>query len=485
MKRRLIFILFIIGLSYFSYAQGNGYKTSNSLSGVVVLTGEGGITLGQTDYSGVKINYLGKGVIEYIVPSGSKSNLALRLFGGGGFLSGTSTNITPPELNTSFSFIGVGLGFITQLSDVVYPYIGFGASYMWVSPKDNNDRALSPKFRILGLNADLGFRFMIDRDWSINVGGGAITGAEDANDDKLDGRIAGSHKDWIFTGTIGISYFIGRDKDEDGDGVFDSNDMCPNTPKGVKVDQFGCPVDSDNDGVPDYKDKCENTPAGVKVDANGCALDSDGDGVPDDIDKCSDTPAKVQVDEKGCPLDSDNDGVPDYLDRCPGTPAYVKVDQFGCPLDADRDGVPDYMDKCPNTPTGTKVDEMGCPKVSGGNKEVGTLTLGVDAAFNSGQSDLLPGAYRNLIALALTLKEHPKYKAEINGYTDSMGKAESNLILSQKRAQAVADYLVSQGVDRSRLEIIAHGEADPIASNSTPEGRAQNRRVDIRLISTE
>ncbi len=483
MKKRILLFLLVAGFSYFTYAQSNEVKVNNSLSGVVILTGEGGITLGQTDYSGMKINYLGKGSVEYIVPSESKSNLALRLFGGAGLLSGTSTYLSPRELNTSFNFVGLGLGFMTQLSDVVYPYIELGASYMWVAPRGNNGQNITPMFKILGLNADLGFRFMINRNWSINIGGGAITGAEDANDDKFDGKIMGTHKDWIFTGTIGISYFIGRDKDADGDGVFDSNDMCPNTPSGVRVDQFGCPLDSDGDRVPDYLDKCDNTPVGVKVDANGCPLDSDGDGVPDYLDNCANTPARVQVDEKGCPLDSDNDGVPDYLDRCPGTPSYVKVDQFGCPLDADHDGVPDYLDKCPNTPAGTKVDENGCPKVT--SKEISKLTLGVDASFNSGKADLLEGAFRTLITLAVTMNEHPNYKAEINGYTDSIGKAEANLILSQRRAQAVADFLVRQGIDRSRLEIIAHGESDPVASNKTATGRAQNRRVEIKLIQSE
>ena len=484
MKHKLLLILFVLGLSCFSYAQSNGYKANNSLSGLVVFTGEGGLTLGQTDYSGTKINYLGKGSIEYILQSESKSNLSIKLFGGGGFLSGTSTRLTPSELNTAFNFIGGGLSFITQISDVVYPYIGLGASYMWVSPKDNTGKIITPKFKILGLNGDLGFRFMINRAWSINVGVGAITGAEDANDDKIDGQVFGQHKDWIFTGTIGVSFYIGRDKDSDNDGIYDSNDMCPNTPTGVKVDQFGCPIDSDNDGVPDYLDKCDATSVGVKVDASGCALDSDNDGVPDYLDKCAETPARVQTDENGCPMDSDGDGVPDYLDKCAGTPPYVKVDLYGCPLDADHDGVPDYLDKCPNTIVGTKVDSSGCPRRTI-EKEISALTLGVDAAFNTGESELLPGAYRNLIALAVTLKDHPNYKAEINGYTDSIGKAEANLILSQKRAQAVADFLVSQGIDRKRLEIIAHGEADPIASNTTATGRAQNRRVEIRLISTE
>jgi outer membrane protein OmpA-like peptidoglycan-associated protein len=116
---------------------------------------------------------------------------------------------------------------------------------------------------------------------------------------------------------------------------------------------------------------------------------------------------------------------------------------------------------------------------------VSNFILGVDASFDVGKADLLPGAYKNLIVLAVTLKEHPDYRAIVNGYTDSRGSEERNLILSEKRARAVADYLISQGIDRSRLEIRAHGESDPISSNNTEAGRARNRRVEIKIISTE
>jgi OOP family OmpA-OmpF porin len=91
------------------------------------------------------------------------------------------------------------------------------------------------------------------------------------------------------------------------------------------------------------------------------AIDSDGDGVPDERDNCPGTPRGVKVDERGCPLDSDGDGVPDYLDNCPDTPSGVAVDIHGCPLDSDGDGVPDYLDECPDTPLGTVVDDKGCP----------------------------------------------------------------------------------------------------------------------------
>ncbi len=89
-------------------------------------------------------------------------------------------------------------------------------------------------------------------------------------------------------------------------------------------------------------------------------LDSDGDGVPDIKDLCADTPRGVKVDERGCPLDSDMDGVPDYKDRCADTPRGVKVDERGCPLDSDMDGVPDYLDKCPGTPRCATVNKEGC-----------------------------------------------------------------------------------------------------------------------------
>ncbi len=94
--------------------------------------------------------------------------------------------------------------------------------------------------------------------------------------------------------------------------------------------------DSDFDGVPDRDDLCPNTPRGVIVDETGCPVDSDGDGVPDGLDACPNTPQGAMVDERGCPLDSDNDGVYDGLDRCPNTPAGVQVDETGCPIEVDE-----------------------------------------------------------------------------------------------------------------------------------------------------
>jgi hypothetical protein len=229
-------------------------------------------------------------------------------------------------------------------------------------------------------------------------------------------------------------------------------------------------IDSDGDGVPDWADKCPNTPKGVKVDKNGCPLDSDGDGVPDYLDRCPNTPRGVKVDKNGCPLDSDGDGVPDYLDKCPNTPRGVKVDKNGCPLDSDGDGVPDYLDKCPNTPRGVEVDAAGC-----------WIAKGLKFDFN--KWDIKPEYYPSLDRAVRVLEMNPKLRVEIHGHTDSIGSQAYNLTLSEKRAQAVKDYLVSRGISTGRLTTRGMGKLDPVASNDTPEGRAQNRRVEFNIIS--
>ncbi|ADE13821.1 OmpA/MotB domain protein [Nitrosococcus halophilus Nc 4] len=228
--------------------------------------------------------------------------------------------------------------------------------------------------------------------------------------------------------------------------------------------------DSDNDGVPDDTDQCPGTPEGVEVDTVGCPLDNDNDGVPDYLDQCPDTPVGVAVNSEGCPLDSDGDGVPDYLDQCPDTPPGVAVNSEGCPLDSDGDGVTDDVDQCPDTPAGVEVDEVGCP-------EPVVLEGGVHFAFDSAK--LTPEARDILDETADSLRTHPDLEVTIEGHTDSVGNADYNKRLSQLRAEAAMNYLVSQGVDQSRLEAVGYGEAQPIASNKTKEGRAQNRRVEL------
>jgi OOP family OmpA-OmpF porin len=198
--------------------------------------------------------------------------------------------------------------------------------------------------------------------------------------------------------------------------------------------------------------------------------DSDGDGVPDHLDQCPGTMTGVKVDEKGCPLDSDGDGVPDLLDACPNTPRGTKVDAKGCPIsaptyrDVDGDGIMDDVDTCPETPKGATVDSRGCWVLR-------PVLFGFDKAT------LSPSYFGFLNEVAVIMMNNPDVEIEVNGHTDNVGTAEYNMGLSEKRAQAVVEFLVDRGVGRDRFSMRGYGFTQPVATNQTDEGRAQNRRA--------
>lgn len=278
-------------------------------------------------------------------------------------------------------------------------------------------------------------------------------------------------------------YFGGKVKDQDNDGVPDKKDKCPDTPTGCRVDATGCSVDSDGDGVCDGIDQCPNTPKGAKVDGKGCPMDSDGDGVFDGIDKCPGTSKGCTVDATGCPKDTDGDGVCDGVDKCADTPKGCQVNATGCTMDSDSDGVCDGVDQCPNTPAGTKVNAVGCtiPTVEFIPTPEKPLVLkGVN--FEIGKAVLLDTSKVILDLVATSLMAHPEVKVEIGGHTDATGSDAHNLELSDARARTVHDYLAGKGVKPENLFVKGYGESQPIASNKTKAGRAQNRRVELKRI---
>ncbi len=198
-------------------------------------------------------------------------------------------------------------------------------------------------------------------------------------------------------------------------------------------------------------------------------VDTDGDGVPDNRDRCPNTPAGVPVDVNGCPKDSDGDGVYDYLDKCPDTPAGVAVDEDGCPLDTDGDKVPDYKDEGPDTPLGGVVDDRGCWIVEG-------------LLFEFNKAVINPVSFPGLDKVAEILKKNETIKISIEGHTCNMGSESYNQLLSEKRAEAVMNYLTQAGVNKNQMTAVGYNFQHPVASNDTKEGRALNRRVELKPI---
>lgn len=156
--------------------------------------------------------------------------------------------------------------------------------------------------------------------------------------------------------------------------------------------------------------------------------------------------------------------------------------------DADGDGVPDSRDKCPDTPKGVKVDAAGCPIVAVVVvetvvvKEETIVVRDVHFEFNSAKLTAADKDKLNVIAARLK-KDAANAQLKVTGYTDSVGSDAYNLKLSKERAQSVVEYLIASGIPRNQFaSVTGAGESSPVASNQTPEGRAQNRRTEIQII---
>ena len=260
------------------------------------------------------------------------------------------------------------------------------------------------------------------------------------------------------------------------------------------LDSQGKPVLTKRENECVLTPRSPNTPRSLFQEC-GDVFDQDGDGINDDEDKCPNNTVEevskgVYHDgpNKGCPIDSDDDGVPDYRDDCPNnTPMEIDrgVNNRGCPTDSDRDGVPDYRDKCPETPIGYAVDENGCHNICETEPlkcQKALPTLDADVLFNFDKYSLTSGG-KSIIA---SIVDGIGNFANVNmvmvvGHTDSTGTNRYNQRLSEKRANSVANYMISLGIPEDRMRAVGEGELKPVAANSTRAGRAQNRRVEIAV----
>ena len=308
------------------------------------------------------------------------------------------------------------------------------------------------------LEALLSARFQIGPNLGIHVGGGA--------------GVVGGFGIPRVRGLLGLTWRQGDDPAHRARSVADDApappvDLCPEAAEDFDgfQDDDGCPdLDDDADGVPDVQDDCRLAPEDKDgfEDADGCPdPDNDRDGIPDAVDRC--------------PLDpEDNDGV---------------ADTDGCPdVDDDADAVPDRTDLCPAVAE-TKNDFRdtdGCPDEKPIDIDCKGFTLGGDVLFESGKITLLAASLPLLDKVARTLNEMPEIRRiRLEGYTDDVGPAQGNLELSQARVDEVRRHLLAQGVTPERLDALGRGEENPAVPNTTPAGRARNRRVEFVVVDRE
>lgn len=364
--------------------------------------------------------------------------MSLGRYLGKGFsleLAGAVNEISRPwGSGSDATFVGIDLNAKYALSNAFGksgwfdPFLFVGGGENWVGAENG-----------LGFNAGAGFNAWFSDHVGINV-----TGAYKKVNTPVDFE--------MMQYSVGLAWKFGNSKnkditeeelsDRDGDGVADCRDECPDV---VGLALFhGCP-DTDGDGIPDKMDKCPDV-FGLKI-LHGCP-DRDGDGTADKDDGCPDVPGPKT--NAGCPFkDTDGDGVIDLIDRC----VTVKgpASNYGCPV----------------LPTVEIMSELN---------EYGRTIL-----FDYDKWSFKKESYAVLQPMTTILKEYPDADFTIEGHTDSDGSDAYNQVLSEKRANAVRDYFVTNGINPSRLTTKAFGESKPVDTNNTAAGKANNRRTEVKL----
>ena len=359
-----------------------------------------------------------------------------------------------PNMRTWWLTGVIGYNFQIGQNLQLFPVIGAGSARFNVDGQDATGAELAPETNF-ALSYGVGAKYYVWQNVAIraDIRQHHVPDALDETRKAATGQVQVPSADLFMNElSIGVSYFLGGPKDSDKDGVYNRGDLCPDTPAGQIVDDDGCPIDSDLDGVPNGWDQCPNTPRGATVD------------------------------EYGCPWDEDLDMVLNGLDKCPETPPGALVDVDGCPFDTDNDGYLDGIDRCPDTPEGAEVDDRGCSEIQEGIQE-GLLVLH-NVYFDFDEDTMRPESMPIVDEVGLALLQRPGIKFEIQGHTDAVGSVEYNQKLSDERANTVLDYLIENfpELDASLYSARGVGESRPRATNETPEGRQENRRVELHEI---
>ncbi|WP_168210496.1 OmpA family protein [Persicimonas caeni] len=292
-----------------------------------------------------------------------------------------------------------------------------------------------------------------------------------------------------FRGFLGLRYAY-METDSDQDGVRDVEDKCRGEAEDIDgfEDADGCPdPDNDEDGVADIEDQCPQTPG--PADNNGCPVE--GEEAPKgeegaEADKAGETSMPTEPPSARGP-DADNDGVVDANDLCPEQPEDEDgfEDKDGCPdTDNDKDGILDADDKCPNEPGLQTTD--GCPPeeqkaVLDGDR----IKLTEKVVFEADKAIIDKDSYDLLQQVGLIIRTNPDIKkVEIGAHTDQENMSEEeHQILAEARAEAIQTFLVEgANVPAERLAAKGYGDTEPIIASELPQARAQNRRVEFKVL---
>ena len=378
---------------------------------------------------------------------------------------------------------GAGIG-VTPIVDHLDVRLELDGSFTPGPNDDGDERFGDPAHTPIELLASVEYKF----DFGLALRGGlgkGITPGFGATDFRV---------------FVGASWAIFKPIDRDKDGLADDVDECRKEPEDLDgwEDSDGCPdPDNDGDGFLDVDETCPDEAEDFDgwEDGDGCLdPDNDGDGLYDGVDTCPEEAEDADdfQDEDGCPDDdNDNDGLLDAMDACPNAAETVDgwQDEDGCPdPDNDQDGIDDDEDICPNDPedrNGVRDDD-GCPDDQLAAVTESGIAILKPILFRSGSDRIERDSLMIIERVAALLLENPSITSlRVEGHTDNKGDSDRNVLLSQRRATTVMKALIDRGVPASVLQAQGYGDARPVSSNRTEEGRAKNRRIEFLILARQ
>lgn len=490
----LIFFIFITNLIYCQiydqqfYLRFAGYATKR--------------VGGENDISTIRA--LGTGSIGYYISpkvgielNGGYGYNTIRDLSESGWLQKFLSEDNSLQYKTLFYPISANLRFNILRDKPVIPYLLGGLGYCFWEIEDVAADSIFVSKRNFMSVVGAGLEFELSRNFALDLSLRYHNYFDQDRDMSgcIQQNIEADISDGNLSFGLGFSIRFGGYIDDDGDHIGNRRDKCPNLPEDFDgfQDKDGCP-DFDNDG--DGLDDIVETNTGIFVDKNNTGTDPNK--ADTDNDKISDYDEVYKYGSNPLKQESDNDGISDYdeIKTYNTNPSSEDTDKDGLsdndeifvyftdPVtpDTDGDGFVDGRDKCPIEPeiyNGYKDDD-GCPDEKPDmffQKRSSVILEGVQ--FNSGSAKLTHSAKNKIQKVVTTLKNYPEMHLEISGHTDNLGFRNANIKLSKARADAVRNYIISQGISANRLRSIGLGPDYPIASNKTKEGRARNRRIEF------
>ena len=387
-----------------------------------------------------------------------------RPFGGGGWLSADYQLAPPVAIEVIFGVAGFGRPFpLSDREGALLTQIGIGARFRFFDDdagynNEPNGNLLSNLWASahigyanydkdqFAIDAAVGYEFSIVRPLQLGVFARSVL--------MLGGRNESADMVIVAGISVGVELVgIAGAQDTDGDGLSDEREAELGTD----------PEDDDTDG--------DLLPDGLEVETgtDPKERDTDNDGLNDGREDLNQNGVLDDGESDPRRSDTDGGGMPDADE----VRSLSQDPQYAADDDTDSDGVANNLDQCEGSPEGEEVNGVGCPTVPE------TFTL-EGVRFASGRANILPESEATLLEALETLRQVPDQRFEIAGHTDSQGRDTANQRLSQQRAESVLRWLIEHGLDRSRFDVRGYGEAEPVDTNDTAEGRAHNRRIEFR-----